>query len=200
MRKLRPPEGGGQASWVVVLRDTIEEMVFLPEQEIFAQGDHGDAMYLVREGAVVIWVGTSASPTLLATLSQGSIFGESALMNDAPRMAHAKSGPRGCAVVAVPRAAFTAKMDKSDPMVVGVARLLIDTMCTANGEVGRLRARKAELEGTVLPLRQEAATLRPAVVAARSALAQAQRENTELRKVVLSYIDKKKARGSGGAP
>lgn len=181
------------------MRESIEDLVFLPDQEVFAQGDHGDAMYLVREGAVIIWVGKADNPTVLATLTKGTIFGEAALMNDAPRMAHAKSGPRGCVVVSVPRAAFMAKMDKSDPMVVAVARLLIDTMRTANGEVSALRKRTEESEARLVPLREEAATLRPAVAAARSAYEQARRENADLRKLVLGYIEEKKARAGGSA-
>ncbi len=191
--------GCRQPVWIASVRDTIEELVFLPEQEIFAQGDIGDAMYLVREGTVTIWVGEASNPTILASLANGSIFGEAALMNGAPRMAHARSGPRGCVVVMVPRAAFLAKMEKSDPMVVAVARLLIDTMRTANGEVSTLKKKVEESELAITPLRTQAATLRPEAEAVTSQLDRARRENAELRKIVVGFIEQKKAKAAAGA-
>ncbi len=56
---------------------------------IFAQGDVGDAMYLIEEGAVDIVAGTGSQRVTLASLFNGQYFGELALLDGAPRSAAA---------------------------------------------------------------------------------------------------------------
>ncbi|HTQ06693.1 MAG TPA: DUF1003 domain-containing protein [Polyangiaceae bacterium] len=56
---------------------------------IFAQGDEGDTMYLIEEGAVDIVAGTASQRVTLASLFNGQYFGELALLDGAPRSAAA---------------------------------------------------------------------------------------------------------------
>jgi len=56
---------------------------------IFAQGDEGDAMYLIQEGAVDIVAGTKNQRVTLASLFNGQYFGELSLLDGAPRSATA---------------------------------------------------------------------------------------------------------------
>jgi uncharacterized membrane protein len=56
---------------------------------IFAQGEVGDAMYLIEEGAVDIVAGTGSQRVTLASLFNGQYFGELSLLDGAPRSATA---------------------------------------------------------------------------------------------------------------
>lgn len=74
--------------------------------EIFHQGDMGDKLYLILEGRVRIsrtvpGVGEEA----LAILNAGDVFGEMALLDEAPRSADAKVHER-CKLLSIPRDGF----------------------------------------------------------------------------------------------
>ena len=72
-----------------------------PGQTIFAAGDTGREMFIVRTGSVELHIGG----TPLETVEQGGIFGELALVDPAPRSATAVAGP-DCTLVLVDEAAF----------------------------------------------------------------------------------------------
>jgi CRP-like cAMP-binding protein len=72
-----------------------------PGQVIFAAGDAGREMFIVRTGSVDLRIGD----TLLETVEQGGIFGELALVDPAPRSATAVAGP-DCTLVLVDAASF----------------------------------------------------------------------------------------------
>ncbi len=58
--------------------------------EIFAEGTHGDTMYVILEGEVEILKGAQGgSAKTLSTLGKGEFFGEMALIDDSPRSASA---------------------------------------------------------------------------------------------------------------
>lgn len=56
---------------------------------VFAQGDEGDAMYIIEEGAVDIVAGTGTQRVTVASLFNGQYFGELSLLDGAPRSAAA---------------------------------------------------------------------------------------------------------------
>jgi CRP-like cAMP-binding protein len=59
-------------------------------QKVFAEGDAGDKMYLILEGAVRISrIVPGMGEEALAILKSGAYFGEMSLIDEAPRSAHA---------------------------------------------------------------------------------------------------------------
>lgn len=56
-------------------------------EDIVRQGDPGDEMYLIAEGAVDIIVNIGGQPTKVASLGEGDFFGEASLISGAPRNA-----------------------------------------------------------------------------------------------------------------
>lgn len=71
-------------------RVEIGQKVFAAGQTIFHEGDLGDEAYVIRSGAVEIFVkGPSGEGVTLAILGQRALFGEMALIDDGPRSATA---------------------------------------------------------------------------------------------------------------
>ncbi len=60
-----------------------DEVEYAPEQTVFKEGDQGDAMYLIVDGRVKIFVGERN----LAELGIGQCFGEMAILDAEPRSA-----------------------------------------------------------------------------------------------------------------
>jgi uncharacterized membrane protein len=56
---------------------------------VFSQGDEGDAMYVIEEGAIDIVAGTGKQRVVLSTLFKQQFFGELSLLDGAPRSATA---------------------------------------------------------------------------------------------------------------
>lgn len=58
-------------------------------QTVFAQGDEGDAMYVIEDGAVDIVAGAGKQKVILTSLFKQQYFGELSLLDGAPRSASA---------------------------------------------------------------------------------------------------------------
>jgi len=68
------------------IAEQIEEISVAADATIFAQGDSGDACYIITAGQVEISLRASdGSQKVIAKLGENAIFGESALMMDVPR-------------------------------------------------------------------------------------------------------------------
>lgn len=81
-------------------------VTFDADEEIFAEGDEGDAFYVIIDGAVEIsMVRPGGEKEKLAVRRKGSAFGEMALLNDAPRSASALALEQ-TELVRVPKKAF----------------------------------------------------------------------------------------------
>ncbi len=66
----------------------VETVSLAPGEALFHEGDAGDAMYLVRDGSLKV-IKESLGGQLLGRKPAGSLLGEMALLNDAPRTAAA---------------------------------------------------------------------------------------------------------------
>jgi len=72
------------------LRQIAQERSFPPGAQIFKEGDSGDGIYVVKDGAVEISVGISQNVRrIFAKIDPGEIFGEMAVLEFKPRSASA---------------------------------------------------------------------------------------------------------------
>jgi CRP-like cAMP-binding protein len=90
-----------------------------PGGVIFAAGDAGRAMYVVRTGSVDLKIGD----TLLESVGPGGILGELALVDPAPRSASAVAGP-DCTLVRVDQAAFDDLVRRVPGLALEVMRVM----------------------------------------------------------------------------
>src|SRR5258706_10836139 len=74
-------------------------------EAVFAQGDEGDAMYLIEDGAIDIVAGSGKQRVVLTSLFKQQYFGELSLLDGAPRSASAEA-QRDTALLALDRDDF----------------------------------------------------------------------------------------------
>ena len=95
---------------------------------IFKAGDPPRFAYLLAAGTVEIVLEDGA---VVGTLEAGAIFGEMALIDVSPRSATARvKEPATC--VLITRQEFERRLDKSDPFVRSMLKLLSQRLRTTN--------------------------------------------------------------------
>jgi CRP/FNR family transcriptional regulator, cyclic AMP receptor protein len=77
-----------------LLAFTSTRMVFQPSQELFRQGDVGDAAYLILSGEADVVAETPAGEVPVATVGQNAIVGEIAILCEVPRTATVRAASR----------------------------------------------------------------------------------------------------------
>lgn len=88
------------------------------------QGEEGNCAYLIQSGRVSIFVEKEDQTTVeLAQMKEGDIFGEMALLFDGPRTASVRA-VEDCNLILLSRQAFALKMEKSDPTVRAILKML----------------------------------------------------------------------------
>lgn len=93
---------------------------FKAGEVIFCEGDAPDAVYAIVSGKVCI----SKEGRLLATLGRDDVFGDMALIDNAPRSATAVATEETeCYMIDV--AHFTRLMSDVDPVLQGMFRILV---------------------------------------------------------------------------
>jgi CRP/FNR family cyclic AMP-dependent transcriptional regulator len=90
---------------------------------IFAEGDKGDAMYVVRTGEVVI----ERHGHVMETLGPGGIFGEMALIDGSPRSATVRA-KTDCVVAPINEKSFLFLVHETPFFAVAVMRTLADRL------------------------------------------------------------------------
>ena len=112
-------------------------------QLIFQEGDQGDAAYIVEEGAVEISVRSGRKTKIIATLGPGEIFGEMALIANAPRSASAHA-IGDCTLLVLRRHRLMKPIEQADPLT----QLLLQMMTERLNETSRLMAGRKRVRPT----------------------------------------------------
>jgi CRP-like cAMP-binding protein len=94
-------------------------------QIIFKQGDPGDHMYVVKSGEVDILVGERA----VETLTEGGVFGEMALLDQASRSATAMARS-DCEVVPVDQKRFLFMVQQTPFFALEIMRMMAQRLRT----------------------------------------------------------------------
>ena len=105
----------------------IERKVFYAGDRVFKEGEKGDRAYIIERGLVEIFKLIDGKEVILGTINKGGIFGEMALIDNAPRMASARAVQQTTLVV-VTRDTFTSKLAKADPFMRGLINIFVKNM------------------------------------------------------------------------
>jgi signal transduction histidine kinase len=104
------------------LRKIAQERTFPANQQIFKEGDSGDGIYVVKEGAVEISVAMNDDVRRsFAKLGPGDIFGEMAVLELKPRSATA-TATAATQVYFIPRNELLAMLEKSPTLSLELLR------------------------------------------------------------------------------
>ena len=74
-----------------LLAFTSDRLTFAPGQELFHQGDPGDAAYIIMDGEADVTVDTPAGEISVAKARKNDLIGEIAILCDVPRTATIKA-------------------------------------------------------------------------------------------------------------
>ena len=91
---------------------------------IFFEGDPGDAMFIVETGSVGIVKALDGEIIRLATLGDGELFGEMAIIDGGKRMASAVA-QEDSVVLRISRETMEAKLAEYDPFFQALIKILI---------------------------------------------------------------------------
>ncbi len=98
---------------------------FRKGQVIVKQGDKGDNAYIIEEGKVeIILTKQDGTDQHLGYRSAGSIIGEMAIVDDAPRTATVKA-VEPCKMLVISRENFTSRLNNVDPILQMIMRVIL---------------------------------------------------------------------------
>jgi CRP-like cAMP-binding protein len=103
-------------------RRTIE-----PGTVILKEGEPGDEAYFVESGKIEVFCSPGGNKIVIGVLGPGSILGEMAMIDAAPRMASAVALEKATLRV-IPRAAIEREIKKSDPFVRAMLVTLVQNV------------------------------------------------------------------------
>ena len=110
-------------------------------QLLFAEGDKGDAMYIVAEGLVNIHLpGDGSTRVSLADLSMGAYFGEVALFDDKPRSASALA-QIDTVLLELGRDVLTRYLERRPRAAMAILRTMSERLRQTNAMLGERAAR-----------------------------------------------------------
>lgn len=101
---------------------------------LFREGDEGDTAYLVEKGSVEISSGVGEDRRVLGEITDGSMFGEMALISSLPRMATATAKVDTSCVV-IPRKVFRVLLFEADNIMKALVLSLIGHVRSLNEEL-----------------------------------------------------------------
>jgi CRP-like cAMP-binding protein len=111
---------------------------FPPEAVLAKEGDRGDTMFIITDGKVNVIKQTAQGEKVLATLKDGDIFGEMALMGLQNTRAASVRAATETSVLELNKAAFTTLIKKSPDIAINVIRILTERLRDTNSRLTAL--------------------------------------------------------------
>lgn len=123
-----------------------ERRTFAKGTLIFREGDKGSEAYLIQQGTVRIFKTVSGRRITIGHCRPFQVFGELALIDDAPRMAAAEA-VEDTVVLVMGKAAIRHMLDDAPPGLTNLLLSLIATMRSMGDDLASARAQVMELGG-----------------------------------------------------
>lgn len=119
----------------------LQERHFSAGQMIFEEGEQAEAMFIVAEGFVNIYLpGDPATRVSLADLDAGKYFGEVALFDDKPRSASAQA-QTDTVLLELGRATLTAYLERRPAAAMAIVRTMAERLRQTNAMLSERAAR-----------------------------------------------------------
>jgi CRP/FNR family transcriptional regulator, cyclic AMP receptor protein len=105
----------------------IKKKFFRAGDAVFSEGDPGDMAYLVETGSIGISKVIEGEEVDLATMVEGELFGEMAILDGSPRMANAHALV-DTVVITLPSDIFESKLESTEPFFKTLIQILVDNL------------------------------------------------------------------------
>lgn len=122
-----------------LLAFTSERLTFEPGQELFHQGDVGDAMYVILGGSADVIIDTPTGAIKVAELQRNGFVGETAILCDMPRNATIKAHERLTALK-IPKEMLFQLIDQFPQVAIEMMRELAHRVEDMNVKLREARA------------------------------------------------------------
>jgi CRP/FNR family transcriptional regulator, cyclic AMP receptor protein len=120
-----------------------QRLTFEPSQAVFAQGDPGDAAYIVLEGEAVVSIDTPKGRIDIARMGRNEILGEIAILCEVPRTAHVTAtGDMPLVCLKIEKNDFMGMMTEFPSMAVEIMRELARRIVNTNQKLRQAVAEK----------------------------------------------------------
>ena len=131
------------ASKLKLLAFTSEMVTYEDGEELFHVGDSADCAYVIMGGAVNIMTETSSGSIVASTLARNQLFGELALLNNAPRNATLVANGN-LKVMKITGDMFLRLLAENSEMALDVMRQLSDKLTKSHQQVEMLQQRLSQ--------------------------------------------------------
>lgn len=116
---------------ISLFRTATDYETFPAGTTVFQQGDAPTTMFVVKSGEVDLFI----NGLLVATLGEGEIFGEMALIDKSPRSADAVC-KTDCELVPITESRFTFLVQQTPFFAIQVMRIIADRLRAMNERAG----------------------------------------------------------------
>jgi CRP/FNR family cyclic AMP-dependent transcriptional regulator len=122
-----PLFGKIEPSKLKLLAFTSERLTYHADQELFHQGDPGDAAYIILSGGAEVVIDGPTGPLVIAELGRNAILGEIAILCDVPRTATVKAKSE-LVVLRISKELFFKLITEFPQMGIEIMRVLADRL------------------------------------------------------------------------
>ncbi len=127
-----------EPSKLKLLAFTSERLNFDQHQDIFRQGDEGDAAYVIMNGSADVVINTPAGEHVVASLSGNDFVGEIAILCDVPRTATVRAKTE-LQTLKIKKEDFLGLIKEFPEMAVEVMRELAGRLGKTTNELSQVR-------------------------------------------------------------
>lgn len=129
-----------ESSKLKLLAFTSEYLTFDDGEILFHAGDPADCAYVIMNGEVAILAKTDAGDVVVDTLRENQIFGEMALLNNAPRNATLRASGR-LQALRITDAVFLKLISENPEVALDVMHQLSDKLARSHQQVEALQSK-----------------------------------------------------------
>ncbi|MEZ5924378.1 MAG: Crp/Fnr family transcriptional regulator [Hyphomicrobiaceae bacterium] len=129
-----------------LLAFTSERLAYESGQDLFRQGDAGDAAYVIMDGEADVLVDTANGPLKVAHLGKNAFVGEIAILCDTPRTATVRAATP-LAALKIKKEQFLKLVTEFPDLSIEMLRELANRLATTTAELTEARNKLRQIGG-----------------------------------------------------
>lgn len=118
------------------MSSVMSRKVYSAGSVVFREGEVASRAFLVEKGTVEIVKSVDGKDKVLGNVERGGIFGETALIDNKPRMATAIAKDE-CTLVVISEQMFEEKVSQADPFIRALLRIFVRNIRESTNKTGQ---------------------------------------------------------------